>query len=242
MRGIMLAMLAAACGGSSMGPGMRLTNPQFGADHARRSQRFALSFELAPGGTSGTAVVLEYLRSAEARGPRYISDLAIVLQLRHDGAPVECVSKLMVEDGAPRAAWESSERGRPAQIRAHVADRELVCKGQERLVTGKAAKHDNRYDAAAPAPVMQQGHRVEDVAEVAWDDECKLITVERDVERYAHFVEARFTPPDLVRIQRQYSDWQLREAPPLCRPLELAPGAPLVQHVEAQLHFTTNDS
>lgn len=270
---LIAALALAACRGStttefpSQHQGLRWTHRAHGEQHATRHERVALPFELDPEGTNGTATLLGYLEAVEARGARFVSDVSIAIQLRHNGVPIECVTQILVEDAAappkppppepePQAEpgaepeYETTVRPwRPGKNHALVTDRDLVCSKEGVLVTGQAARYPERTAAetgrlwAPDEPGNPRGPgalpaRPVPVSHVEWEDRCELRAVQRKVLRYDHYVAARFVPADLARIGRAYSDWRLTEAPPLCHPIEVAEGAPLSQRVEAEVYYT----
>ena len=263
------ALTLAACRSSTAFPsqhqGLRWTSRKHGEQHATGREHVALPFALDPGGTNGTAVLLGYLKTLEQRGARYVSDVSIAIQLRHDGVPIECVSQIVVDDGAapapkpgppepeppadPGAEPEYATTIRPwqpARISAWVTDRDLVCTQEGVLVTGVAAKYPERTAAEtarlwAPAETRGNGALPSQnipTSEIVWEDRCTWRAVRRKVLRYDHFVAARFSPPDLARVGRQYADWRLTESPPMCHPIEVPAGARLQQRIEAEVYYT----
>lgn len=263
-------VLLAACGGSSdtfpsQHAGLRWTSRQHGEKYTTDHRRVALAFSLDPDGTNGTATLLGYLKALEQHGARYVSDVSIAIQLRHNGVPIECVSQILVEDGAARASsappptpepradpdaepeYSTTIRPwQPGQATAWVTDRDLVCSKEGVLVAGKAGKYPERTAAEtarlwAPAESRGPGALPSQnipVANIVWEDRCELHAVQRQVLRYDHYIAARFAPPDLAWIGRDYSDWRLTEAPPLCHPLEVPEGVPLQQRIEGEVYFT----
>src|SRR5262245_35714978 len=79
---------------------LRWTHRAHGEQHAIRHEHVALPFALDPEGTNGTAALLGYLKAVEQGGGRFVSDVAIAIQLRHNGVPIECVTQILVEDAA----------------------------------------------------------------------------------------------------------------------------------------------
>jgi hypothetical protein len=265
-----IALALAACRGSTKFPsqknGLRWTHRAHGVQHSTQREHVTLPFVLAPEGTSGTATLLAYLRALEQQGARFVSDVSIAIQLRHNGVPIECVSQIVVEDGTatpatppagpaaepaadPAAEPEYSTMVRPWQpgrSNAWVNDLDLICSKEGVLVTGYAGKYPERTAAEtarlwAPAETRGNGalpSQIIPVSKVEWEERCQLRTVRRQVVRYDHFVAARFAPPDLARIGREYSDWRLVEAPPRCHPIEVPNGARLQQRIEADVYFT----
>lgn len=243
--------------------GLRVTDGAYGRAHATRSTHIAVPIALDRRGTNGTAIVLEYLQTAERYGARYVSDLAIAIPFRHDGLLIECVSKIVVADGTakppppapppPPAAEADAEADDdvptyetaiepwvPPQVSATVLDRDLICDRHGTPGTGWIPRYENRFDVEQKRHTGEQSRPAPMVFddEIRWAEQCKLRPVRREVTRYAHFVAARFAPPDLVRIARDFSDWPLTEAPPACHPVHEQAGQPAPKpHIEAEVHF-----
>ena len=240
------ALMLTACRSSTTFPsqhqGLRWTSRQHGEQHSLRREHLALPFALDPAGTNGTATLLGYLAALEERGARFVSDVSIAIQLRHNGVPIECVSQILVVDDDEPAAPAAPSAPEPApaadpdaepeyattvrpwqpgQNSAWVTDRDLVCTKEGVLVTGRAGKYPERTAAETArlwAPAENRGpgalpSQIIPTSEIVWEDRCELHAVRRKVVRYDHFVAARFAPPDLARIGRRYSDWRLVEAP-----------------------------
>src|SRR5262245_30934154 len=130
--------------------GLRIADGGFASHHAAHSEKVDIPFELDPDGSAGTALVLAYLRVAESTGAHYASDLAIELQFIYHGEPMDCVTKVALEDpAAPAVASEpaapvdepgeyttSVKPWRPGEVTMWVTDRELACakKGNQIVV------------------------------------------------------------------------------------------------------------
>jgi hypothetical protein len=244
--------------------GVRWTHRAHGEQYAIKHERVSLPFALDPAGTNGTATVLGYLKAIEERGGRWVSDVSIAIQLRHNDKPIECITHIIPAGAAPPAAPPPREQAAPAEpgeystpVRpwrpgfntAVVKDRDLHCKKEGVLVTGRAARYTERTSAetarlwAPDEPGNPRGPGALPawkipVSQVEWEDRCQLQEVQRKVQRYDHYVAARFVPPDLARISREYSDWKLVEAAPLCHPIEVSPGTRLQQRIEAEVYYT----
>src|SRR5687767_5888870 len=115
---LIVALSSGACGGAS-GPasraGVRWLERASGEESSTKHERLALPFTLDPQGTNGTVLVLNLLRAAQARGARYISDVAIAIQIRRGDVPFECVSRIVLEgDPAPAAEPPPAPAAAPA--------------------------------------------------------------------------------------------------------------------------------
>jgi hypothetical protein len=257
-RAILIAILSSsACGGArpaARRAPLRWTDRTFGEQHSVSHERLVLPFTVDPQGTSGTAVVLHLLRAAQARGARYVSDVAIAIQFRRGDTPIECVSRVVLQDAAPVAAAAAAPAPpaaavapdpahrsveplpvEPLQVEARVVDRELRCQKQHALVVQPGHDVAEQFESGVgpsdprPGPSSPKGR-------LEWQDRCKLEPVERTVRRYDHFVAARMTPPDPGPLGL-HADRPLAEAPPACRALDLPPGEPLVHRIEAEVFY-----
>jgi hypothetical protein len=210
-------------------------------------------FELDPDGSSGDAIVLDYLREAEASGARYASDLAIELQFLYHGEPMECVSEIVLEDRAapvapaspPPAAEEPApdeytttvKPWRPAEVTLWVTDRELACTKHAHQVIVDEPRYESRFDIEVKEPIAPGAMPIDQRAKIVWTDDCHLESKYREVHRYAHFVATKFTPPDWDRIARAYAEAHLVEQPPECHRFQRAAGTPLRQMIRGTLHY-----
>src|SRR5689334_11929054 len=138
---LIAVLLAGACGGAAVpatrAGALQWTDRAFGEGHSTSHERLAVPFALDPQGTSGTVVVQGLLRTARARGARYLSDVAIALQLRRGDLPIECVSRIVLgPDAAAAVAALPAPPGsfEPPQVEARVIDHELRCESQPSLV------------------------------------------------------------------------------------------------------------
>jgi hypothetical protein len=246
-----VSVVLGACGGAPVPASrvaVRWTDRAFGEQHSTSHEQLALPFELDPQGTSGTAVVLGLLRAAEQRGARYVSDVAIALQLRRGGTPIECVSRFVLAGGPPAApapgdpSDASAARSfQPTEVDARVTDRDLRCEQQQTIVVGERGMGEagigGRFDGSVGGSV-ERGGLITPVAGVEFQDHCEVHPVERTVRRYDHFVAARFAPPELATIGRDHAGGTLVEEPPVCHPINVEPGAPLQHRIQAEVFYS----
>jgi hypothetical protein len=244
---------------------MRFASGEFGRNHSARTQHVDLPFQLKSEGINGTARLLGFLQSVEPTGAKYISEVSYSLQLVYRGTAVECTSKILVADSTqPRPALPPLEPPpaegeyttsvapwRPDLADDWVVDRELHCKqaAVSRVIT--KATHDDDYSPEVkrnPDSEAWSFRQAEDRVEpqvvkdavVSFYEDCNLIPTKRFVHRYRHFLAARFAPPDLDRVGKRYSDVPLVELPPECHRIERVAGAPLRQHITADLHYVAD--
>lgn len=234
--------------------GLRLTTPEAARRSGTHVQHVDLPFQLFERGVNGTALLIGFLQRLEGHGAIYASELSYALQMTHGGQNIECVSKIVVDDGRrrepvePAPAPDDASDGdveytttvkpwTPRTADAWVVDRKMVCKQHAQQVAANEPRYENRYsaeigrDAARQMPI--------ETTKIVYYDQCTFEPTRRFVHRYEHFVASRFSPPALDVLQRQYADGQLTQAPPLCHEIQLAPGQALRQHIEAEIHFAS---
>jgi hypothetical protein len=229
--------------------GLRLTTAKTARQLSRQRLHVDIPFALAEGGLSGTGIVMAFLQRMQVYRVSYVSDLSYSLQLTYNGADIECVSKITVDDGsppepAPAAAPDEDEADytttvkpwRPRTSSAWVVDRDMVCEQHAQQVAAATPVYENRYNAEIsrrPAP----GFVKMENTQIVYYDECTYQPHRRFVHRYEHFVVARFSPPDVEAIRRSYADLPLIHEPPLCHEIKRVPGQPLRQHIDAEVYF-----
>jgi len=274
---IAFVIAAAGCAGSSTTSplsshpqahaGMRFTNAVVAKTHAKSSKHIDLPFQLKQAGVNGTALLLGFLQKIEPDAA-YVTDVSYSLQMVYKGMAVECVSKILVEDGskppaatpaaAPAPAPPSPDDAefstdvapwRPDMTDSWVVDRELHCKPHAVVTQKTEVVHPVEYAAEVKRnlspeawSIKQDMFRIErNVVQdsvITYTDECGFDPNKRFVHRYEHFVAARFMPPDLDLIRKVYSDFPLGEAPPECHRIDHAAEAPLRQHLTADVYYT----
>lgn len=216
MRWLVCALIA-GCGQPAFpaaAPGLRFA-PSTIREFAKTSRRVAVTFELAPEGTNGTQLVFGFLAAAQASGARYISDLAIVLELERDGQRVSCQARPDApQPTVTHPSWRATE------VDADVDDLELACRDQatQVVVHGELGK-----------PVT------ESYAGVHWVPNCTPTKVHRRVHRAEPLLAARFTPPDWKQIEAKFSDHSITDGPVLCR--VIANDERRGNRIEAMLHY-----
>lgn len=231
--------------------GLRLTTPEAAQRSSSHFQHVDLPFRLVEHGVNGTALLIGFLQKLEGYGAITASELSYALQMTYGGRTIECVSKIVVDDGhrepaRPAAAADPSDGEveytttvkpwTPRTADAWVVDRDMVCKQHAQQVANTEPRYENHYAAEIDrgSPLSQMP---DDKTKIVYYDECKFEPTRRFVHRYEHFVASRFSPPELDVLQRQYADGQLIQEPPLCHEIQLAPGQELRQRIEAVIHF-----
>jgi hypothetical protein len=242
--------------------GMRFASASYGRDHAARSKHVDLPFQLKREGVNGTALLLGFLQAVEQSGAKYVSDVSYALELVYRGVPVECVSTIVVVDGdapppLPPPAPAPTDDVYTTTVKPwspdiqdrSVVDREMVCQQRAINTTHREQRWAADYNAEVlrnPNPEARstgQGYnprtesRMVDVTDATFYDACGFDAEKRFVHRYAHFIAAKFVPPDLDQLRKSYSDFKLVELPPACHRVDRVAGAPLRQHITADLHF-----
>jgi hypothetical protein len=234
--------------------GLRLTTAEAARRSSSHRQHVDLPFQLVDRGVNGTALLIGFLQRLEGYGVAYASDLSYALQMTHGHQNIECVSKIVVNDGthrepaapAPAAADPSDDEieytttvkpWTPRTADAWVVDRTMVCKQHAQQVASTEPQYENRYNAEI-GPYMSAAQMPIEGSKIVFYDECTFEPTRRFVHRYEHFVASRFSPPEISVIQTQYADGQLVQEAPLCHEIQLAPGQGLRQHIEAEIHFS----
>jgi hypothetical protein len=262
---LIMAVASTACGKLSTNfpdpdEGMRFVPVSYGHDHAARSQHVDMPFQLKQQGVNGTALLLGFLQTVEQSGAKYISSVSYSLELVYRGMPVECVSTILVDDGhtpappppePPPADDEYTTTVKPWSPELEdrsVTEREMVCQQRAGERTHREHRWAADYNAEVkrnPNPEARTGggynphteSRMVDVTDATFYDACSFDAAQRFVHRYAHFIAAKFVPPDLDKVGKIYSDFKLVELPPACHRVDRVAGAPLRQHLAADLHF-----
>ena len=267
MRGLaLIVVVSTACGKLSTSfpdptQGMRFVTASYGHDHAASSRHVDLPFQLKQEGINGTALLLGFLQTAERSGARYVSNVSYALELVYRGVPVECVSTIVVVDGSapppapapapPPADDEYTTTVKPWSPEIEdrsVVDREMVCQQRTVNTTHREQRWAADYNAEVkrnPNPEARSDgsynprteSRMVDVTDASFYDACSFDAAKRFVHRYAHFIAAKFVPPDLDQLRKIYSDFKLVELPPTCHRVDRVAGTPLRQHITADVHF-----
>jgi len=231
---------------------LEVTDPAYAKAHASYVKRTALPFEFLREGVDGTQLVIQFLGMAEAKGGAYASNLAIVVQMAHGGAPIECVSKIVLEGtpASPSAAAandpDSDAIGsttirpwHPDLVTADVDDHDYKC---ERHATPVAFVNSGGGDAmeadynADQKRVFQINTPLDPhIVTADWEDRCELVTQHREVKRYEHFVAAHFQPPEWDKLSPIFASKKLVELPPECHAV-VATGKPF-QRIEADIGY-----
>jgi len=256
-RALALLVALAGCKGSSTFParkvGLRITTAEFARKNSHHSTHLDLPFRVSDKGVNGTALVLAYLQRAQEIGALYVSDVTYALQVKYNGVPIECVSKIRVDDPtappppAVEAAPETSDDEpeyettvkpwRPNTADQWVVDRELKCTKRAQQVVTTEPRYDNRYNAEVKRYIPPGGMPMEPTPHIVHYDECKLEPTKRFVHRYEHFLAAHFAPPDMAEVAKRYAERTLVEEPPLCHEIQVAPGQALRHHISSDVHF-----
>jgi hypothetical protein len=239
--------------------GLRLTTAKVARQLSRQVLHVEIPFGLAESGVNGTGILLGFLQRLEIYRAVFVSDLSYALQMTYNGMTIECISKVRVDDGSrepeapvgPKPDQDDEieytttiNPWRPPAIDAWVDDREMTCKQHARQVPARVPRYDNIYNAEiARSLYVDTGYALilrdipVDNTAIVYYDECTYEPKRRYVHRYEHFIAAKFTPPDLDVIRRNYADLPLIAEPPLCHQIQVAPGQPLRQHIDADVHF-----
>jgi hypothetical protein len=230
-------------------PGLRLTTAKLARQYGRDVQHIDRAFRLDDQGANGTGILMAFFQQLESEGAAYVSDVSYALQLTYGGKNIECVSKIVVDDGsraapsAPAAPEVSDgepeytttvKPWRPRTADTWVVDREMKCEQHAQQIIEETPKYENTYNAEIRL-YIPPGHMAKSYSRIVHYEECTYEPNRRRVHRYEHFVAARFNPPDLEQIRRRYADLPLVQEPPLCHVIQLAPGESPRQHITADV-------
>jgi len=79
--------------------GLRLTTPEAARRSSSHLRHVDLPFQLVDRGVNGTALLIGFLQRLESYGGVYASDVSYALQMTRGNQTIECVSKIVVDDG-----------------------------------------------------------------------------------------------------------------------------------------------
>ena len=232
---------------------LQITDGDYARTHANHTTHTALPFAFIPEGVNGTQLMLQFLGTAEEHGARYASDLSITLQVTHNGTTVECISKVIVDDGAPHptpttppapeAAATADDANtttirpwHPEQVHSRVQDHDFMCQRHADDLVAEQPQMETTNEAALKRYVPIDEVPPAEIVTAAWHDSCHLVPVAREVTRYEHFVAAHFEPPDWSRLAHVFAEKRtLVELPPECH--QIPTPAKTLQRVEADLSY-----
>jgi hypothetical protein len=228
---------------------LQITDGAWARAHANRTAHTALPFAFIPEGVNGTQLMLQFLGNAEERGAHYASNLAIILQMEHDGSTVECVSKVILDDGKPHdapaadapAAPPTEENTttirpwHPGQITAQVDDHAFLCARTAESIAAVQPQMSTPYEAEVKDYYGVDEIPLAMIVTSAWQDSCHLEPRHHEVMRYEHFVAAHFEPPDWTKLASAFAHHKLIELPPECH--QIPKPANTVQRVEGDLSY-----
>jgi hypothetical protein len=205
-------------------PGIRIITRAQAAKRGLRARRFELRFG---DNQDGTRLVLDYLDQAKRSGARYVSDIAIVIATTRGGRRVLCENRLV--PFAKRHDYKVPHRV-PARVEYRsvskpvtrtVTEYQYRCHMVSKPVTRMETTYQYRYDyyskTSRSVPVTRSVTRYE------MQSECRSEPVTRTVTRYEHQLEAKYIPPRLEYLAAHYTDFNLLESRPVCRPAKQAP-------------------
>jgi len=230
---------------------LQITDGDYARKHANHTTHTALPFAFIPEGVNGTQLMLQFLGTAEEHGARYASDLSITLQVTHNGTTVECVSKVIFDDGkphatettpAPEAAATADDANtttirpwHPEQVHSRVQDHDFLCHRHGDTIATDQPEMEEASEAEQKRLVPIDEVPDPQIVTSSWHDDCHLVAVGRDVTRYEHFVAAHFEPPDWSRLSHVFAERKLVELPPECH--QIATPAKTVQRIEGDLSY-----
>ncbi len=234
---IALAGLLAGCAGSgAAGPVGNATPHVPGIRILRNSQAAKLGvapapFELRFGDKQdGTKLVLDFLDEAKRSGAKYVSDIRIELRSLRDGQPIVCATELVPFAKQEKEVVPVMQPGRtetrmvPKLVTATVTESSYQCHTTYVPVTRMETTDQYQYDyvsrSSRSVPVTRM------VTSYQSRQDCRMVPVTRMVTRYENQIETHYVPPSLAQVAAQYTDFDLMESPPRCRPAPPPSSAP----------------
>ncbi len=245
--------------------------PHFERDHdptrliadARAAHEFSLreeSIEVPFGQReSGTRLVLALMQLAQARGATFVSDLEFLQVFNYKDQLVECSTRLASADAPAALALEqasavsspstgempnystSVEPPRPAMVKVRMSEDVVKCKTiwQSYIVWApdiKVDRNDVELARSISGPIphhwdLVMGHK----------DQCAMVHVTHDVERWDFQVKLEWTPPDWPLITKRWSTEPLSDGEPRCyRTTSAHVGTPPRHRMRARLFYRSN--
>lgn len=188
----------------------------------------------------GTALVLDFLERAQRRGARYVSDIRIELAVPRGGQPALCATRLLPFARGMRVPVTHTTPGHieqrmvPKLVTRTVNESVSDCKSESHPVTRYETRYETHYETrytsqydyscrcsrmvSHSVPVSRS--RTVPVTHYETRYVCRQRPVTRLVTRYEHQLVTRFIPPRTQIIAKHFTDFDLVQATPQCRPLD----------------------
>lgn len=218
------ALLSASCVVRRAGPlgheaphvsGIRIVEAAAAEARGLRGERFDFPFG---DNQDGTKLVIDYLAAARTKGASYVSDIRIVL-----AQPTQrCETRLIPLVRKQTYLVPKRVPGRTVRTRVQrpvtrtVTEQKYECRSVSRPVTRYETRYESSYDYSSKSyrsrPVSRSVTRYET------KQECRHRPVTRTVTRYEYQYKTRYIPPKLIYLKGRYTDFDMVESRPICRP------------------------
>lgn len=189
-------------------------------------------------GQDGTALVMQFLEQASARGARHATDLEIHLVDGGATPPAVCVTRATPQLRT-RTETETVMRPGGVQPRSELVPVtqwvtesrhhcQLVTKPVQRMETTYQSLYDSVQKRSRSVPITRMVTRYETQNECTYRPETKMVT------RYEWQFRNQYAPPRWETITRERAEWEMVESPPVCRMVdagEAPPGNRLVGRI-----------
>ena len=232
----LLLLLAGCAGYAAAGPVGNATPHVPGIRIIKGSQAAQLDvrgapFELRFGDKQdGTKLVLDFLDEAKRSGAKYVSDIRIELRSQRDGQPILCATELVPFAKQDKEVVPVMQPGRvetrmvPKMVTTTVTESSYQCQMTTVPVTRTETSYQYQYDyvsrSSRSVPVTRM------VTSYESRQDCRMVPVTRTVTRYENQIETHYVPPSLTHLAAHYTDFDLMESPPRCRPSPSPSSAP----------------
>jgi hypothetical protein len=182
----------------------------------------------------GTKLVLDFLEEAKRAGARYVSDIRIELRTARDGRSLDCVTELLPISQPGSEVVPHEQPGRVETrtvmrpVTQTVTEYTYQCRMTMQPVTRMETSYQYQYDYASRTSRSVPVTRM--VTSYQSRNDCSMVPVTRTVTRYEHQIETRFIPPSLVYLRTHYSDFDMVESKPRCRPAQALQAGARLSH------------
>lgn len=163
-------------------------------------------------GEDGTRVVVRFLKAAQHRGARYVSDLRVVIVSEHDGEPMACETRIVPVEEFVNVTVPGGFKTVPTLTRVSrwVTESEYRCRMVSKPVTRSETTYESQYDSFSKRTRTVPRTRM--VTRYESRQECRFEPVRRLVRRYEYQYRTQYVPPRLEAISVQ----KLKETKAVC--------------------------
>ena len=206
-------------------PGIRIIKSSQAAGLGLRAAPFELRFG---DKQDGTKLVLDFLDEARRSGAELVSDIRIELRGRRGGEVRLCSTELVPFARQEKEVVPHEQPGRveqrsvPKLVTTTVTESSYSCQTVSVPVTRMETSYQYQYDYASRSSRSVPVTRM--VTSYQSRQDCRYVPVTRTVSRYENQIETHYVPPSLTYLAAQYTDFDLMESPPRCRPVPEAAG------------------